>query len=357
MPAVDVAKLRSDDIKREAQGLPTRYAQSLKVDMTPFEFRRLGRSRRRQPRLAPARAVARRAVVELRVQRNTACPQVAACWSIRPASRARASDSDAGARVHRRRQRKPRPVVDAGGVRRPGRHRSRGAAGEGRRAEAAPDPGSVTTTSASIAWCGACRLASADKGTSGSCNVDVACPEGDAWRPQIRSSAAISTGGSLFCSGSLLNNTANDRKMFFLTANHCSINSGNAASLVTYWNYQNATCRIPGSAASGQNGDGSLEPVPDRRVLPCRQQRFGLHPGRARRSRAGRVTTCTGAVGTDAAATTAAQPASTIRMSPRSASAMAPAPRAPPATAARRPIRRRPVMAATSSCAGFRASA
>ncbi len=97
------------------------------------------------------------------------------------------------------------------------------------------------------------------QGTSGSCNVDVACSEGDAWRPQIRSVAAISTGGSLFCSGSLVNNTAGDRKMYFLTANHCGINSGNAASLVTYWNFQNSTCRIPGTAASGQDGDGTLD--------------------------------------------------------------------------------------------------
>ncbi len=95
-------------------------------------------------------------------------------------------------------------------------------------------------------------------GTSGSCNVDVACPEGDAWRDQIRSVAAISTGGSLFCTGSLLNNTANDRKMYFLTANHCGITASNAASLVTYWNYQNSVCRVVGSTANGQNGNGVL---------------------------------------------------------------------------------------------------
>jgi len=97
------------------------------------------------------------------------------------------------------------------------------------------------------------------QGTSGSCNIDVVCPAGDGWRDQIRSSAAISTGGSLFCSGSLLNNTANDHRMFFLTANHCSVNSGNAASLVTYWNFQNSFCRTPGSSQSGQDGDGTLD--------------------------------------------------------------------------------------------------
>jgi lysyl endopeptidase len=104
------------------------------------------------------------------------------------------------------------------------------------------------------------KLAAGTKGVSGSCNVDVACPDADPYRNDIvRSSAAISTGGSLFCSGSLINNTANDQKMFFITANHCGINSGNAPSLVTYWNFQNSFCRIPGSAQSGQDGDGTLD--------------------------------------------------------------------------------------------------
>ncbi|HEY0505126.1 MAG TPA: PKD domain-containing protein [Lysobacter sp.] len=104
------------------------------------------------------------------------------------------------------------------------------------------------------------KLAAGTKGVSGACNVDVACPDADPYRNDIvRSSAAISTGGSLFCSGSLVNNTANDQKMFFITANHCGINSGNAASLVTYWNFQNSFCRIPGSTQSGQDGDGTLD--------------------------------------------------------------------------------------------------
>lgn len=94
---------------------------------------------------------------------------------------------------------------------------------------------------------------------SGACNLDVAClGTGDTWREEMRAVAVISTGGSTFCTGSLLNDTANDRKMYFITANHCSITSSNAASLVAYWNYQNSYCRAPGSAASGQAGDGQL---------------------------------------------------------------------------------------------------
>jgi lysyl endopeptidase len=94
---------------------------------------------------------------------------------------------------------------------------------------------------------------------SGSCNLDVECLDaGDAWRNTMRAVGVISTGGSTFCTGSLLNDTAGDRKMYFITANHCGITSSNAASLVVYWNYQNSFCRTPGSTASGQAGDGTL---------------------------------------------------------------------------------------------------
>ncbi|HYG64481.1 MAG TPA: hypothetical protein VEL74_18020 [Thermoanaerobaculia bacterium] len=94
---------------------------------------------------------------------------------------------------------------------------------------------------------------------SGSCNLDVECLDvADTWREEMRSVGVISTGGSTFCTGSLVNNTANDRRMYFITANHCGISSSNAASLVVYWNYQNSFCRAPGSAASGQAGDGLL---------------------------------------------------------------------------------------------------
>jgi lysyl endopeptidase len=94
---------------------------------------------------------------------------------------------------------------------------------------------------------------------SGGCNLDVECLDpGDVWRDPMRSVGVISTGGTTFCSGSLVNDTAQDRKMYFMTANHCSISAGNAASLVVFWNYQNSFCRTPGSAASGQAGDGAL---------------------------------------------------------------------------------------------------
>jgi hypothetical protein len=77
---------------------------------------------------------------------------------------------------------------------------------------------------------------------SGSCNIDVNCPQGVGWENEISASAAISTGGSIFCSGSMINNTANDGRNFFLTAYHCGVNSGAASSLVCYWNYDAVSC-------------------------------------------------------------------------------------------------------------------
>ncbi len=84
------------------------------------------------------------------------------------------------------------------------------------------------------------------------CNVDVACPEGNAFRDQIRSAAAITIGSSVeLCSGALINNTANNFDPLFLTADHCGISTSTAANLVFYFNYQSPTCRPPGSAESG----------------------------------------------------------------------------------------------------------
>jgi hypothetical protein len=99
---------------------------------------------------------------------------------------------------------------------------------------------------------------------SGSCNLDVVCgtadgyPEVEPWRDQIRSVAVIGTGASTYCTGFLVNNVDNTPIDYFMTANHCGIGPGNAASMVAYWNYENSSCRLPGSGASGGPGDGSL---------------------------------------------------------------------------------------------------
>ena len=99
---------------------------------------------------------------------------------------------------------------------------------------------------------------------SGSCNLDVVCGTEDGWgivdqyRDIIQSVAVIGLNGNTFCTGFLVNNTRQDCRPFFMTANHCGINAGNSPSLVVYWNYLNSVCRQPGSPASGGPGDGTL---------------------------------------------------------------------------------------------------
>ncbi len=77
---------------------------------------------------------------------------------------------------------------------------------------------------------------------SGSCNIDVACSESVGWEKEVNSVAVISTGGSAFCTGFMVNNTSGDKTPYFMTAAHCRINASSAPSLVTYWNYQTSKC-------------------------------------------------------------------------------------------------------------------
>jgi lysyl endopeptidase len=86
---------------------------------------------------------------------------------------------------------------------------------------------------------------------SGSCNVDVACTDSKGWEKEVNAVAVISTGGSRFCTGFMVNNTKNDKTPYFMTAAHCRITASTAPSLVTYWNYQTSKC--------GGTRDGRLD--------------------------------------------------------------------------------------------------
>ena len=101
--------------------------------------------------------------------------------------------------------------------------------------------------------------------TSGSCQIDVICsakdnsdygPIIDIYRDQIKSVGAFTLNGIDTCSGALINNTNNDLRPFFLTAEHCGISPSNAASMVVYWNHENSICREVGAFSNGRVGDG-----------------------------------------------------------------------------------------------------
>lgn len=78
---------------------------------------------------------------------------------------------------------------------------------------------------------------------AGACNIDVACSDSKGWENEVNSVGVISTGGSRFCTGFMVNNTSNDKTPYFMTAHHCRISAAAAPSLVVYWNYQKSSCR------------------------------------------------------------------------------------------------------------------
>lgn len=84
-------------------------------------------------------------------------------------------------------------------------------------------------------------------GSSGNCNMNVACPDGIPFENQIRATVMLVSGSNGFCTGSMINNTANNGIPYVLTANHCY---SNPASWIFRFNWQSATCNNPGSSPS-----------------------------------------------------------------------------------------------------------
>ncbi len=83
--------------------------------------------------------------------------------------------------------------------------------------------------------------------SSGACNVNVNCPEGDMWQKQKRGVARIllRQGSNWFnCTGSLINNTFNDGTPYFLTSDHCGSNASSAdlQAWQFYFNYEYPGC-------------------------------------------------------------------------------------------------------------------
>ena len=104
------------------------------------------------------------------------------------------------------------------------------------------------------------KAAALTTGQSGSCNVDMACSDGNNWRSESRAVAMISIGNTYVCTGQLLNNARQDKAPLFITANHCEIaqtSSTPASSVVVYWNYQTSSCGGTPNGSLGQNQSGA----------------------------------------------------------------------------------------------------
>ncbi|MBR4804106.1 MAG: T9SS type A sorting domain-containing protein, partial [Bacteroidales bacterium] len=114
--------------------------------------------------------------------------------------------------------------------------------------------------------------------SSGSCQINVACSEGDGWDYQKRSVLLMymTYGGyGYMCSGALINNTRRDKTNYFLTAYHCisDFSSITNVRFTFYFNAQTTSCRgttgtsnqsltgatkVAGNAKSSSNGSDFL---------------------------------------------------------------------------------------------------
>jgi hypothetical protein len=85
-------------------------------------------------------------------------------------------------------------------------------------------------------------------GQSGSCNININCNQGQGWQNEKNAIAMILVNGNRWCTGSLVNTTANDNRPLFLTANHCltggsdAITSPNLSHWSFYWHYESPGC-------------------------------------------------------------------------------------------------------------------
>lgn len=94
---------------------------------------------------------------------------------------------------------------------------------------------------------------------SATCEVNVNCsPVGDTWQDEKKGVARIyvvETGSAGWCSGTLINNTAQNCRPYFLTALHCGV-STSAANMTQwkfYFRYEAPTCTNPSTVGTLAN--------------------------------------------------------------------------------------------------------
>ena len=146
---------------------------------------------------------------------------------------------------------------------------------------------------------------------SGSCNLDVECLDpGDTWRQEMRAVGVISTGGSTFCTGSLVNNTAGDQqdvlhhRQPLLDQLRERRLAGGLLEL--------SELLLPDARQRPERAARRrlAHPVPHRLLLPRLQLRLRTSPWWSSTTRRSRPTTITGPDGTVRPATTPAAPRS-----------------------------------------------
>ncbi|MBA4410609.1 MAG: hypothetical protein C0397_14455 [Odoribacter sp.] len=89
--------------------------------------------------------------------------------------------------------------------------------------------------------------------------IGINCEEGVDWQVEKHSVCLMTFHdfqNSYFCTGALLNNVKEDETPYFLTANHCIRSELTANTLITYFNYEDSTCKS-GDASFSQTLSGA----------------------------------------------------------------------------------------------------
>ncbi len=92
-------------------------------------------------------------------------------------------------------------------------------------------------------------------GQSGSCNNNVVCPKSAGWENEINSVCMLVSGSNGFCTGTLINNTAQDGTPYILTANHCY---SSPSAWIFWFNWQSSTCANPSTSPSHNDISGAV---------------------------------------------------------------------------------------------------
>jgi lysyl endopeptidase len=124
-------------------------------------------------------------------------------------------------------------------------------------------------------------------GSSGPCNVNINCPEGNNAQNQKRGVAMMLIDGYRFCTGSLVNNTANDKKLYLLTAHHCllgrdAISNPDISDWAFAWDYEAPSCTNPNNEPPRRITTGGVvranNPASDFALLELSEDPVNLMP-------------------------------------------------------------------------------
>jgi lysyl endopeptidase len=88
-------------------------------------------------------------------------------------------------------------------------------------------------------------------GESGLCNRDVYCPDVLQYIKEKQAVVDLLIGGRELCTGTLLNNTSQDKTPYMITAGHCITNTTDAQQTLICFNYESPYCANGKSSLNG----------------------------------------------------------------------------------------------------------